>query len=116
MPIYLHMVDYTAEGLAGLRKDGGTGRVAALHTLAESVGGRLLHIWWSAGEPDCVTVFELPDDVASMALETRARASGSVSDSYRAIRLMGAEEVDRLRLIAPEYHEPGTSPGTPGRS
>ena len=37
MPIYLHMVDYTAEGLAGLRKDGGTGRVAALHTLAESV-------------------------------------------------------------------------------
>lgn len=110
MPTYLHLVDYTAEGLAGLMADGGTGRTAALRTLAASLGGELLHVWWSAGEPDCVAIFELPDDVASLALEAKARASGAVADSFRAVRLMSAEEVDRLRAIAPEYHRPGTSP------
>ena len=41
MPKYLSRTSYTAEGLEGLLKDGGTKRKQAMERLAESLGGNL---------------------------------------------------------------------------
>ena len=41
MPKYLLEASYTTEGIEGLLREGGSGRQAAVQTMAEALGGKL---------------------------------------------------------------------------
>jgi len=109
MPKYMILTNYTAEGLSGLAREGGTSRRASIARVVESVGGTLLHAWWSADEPDVVLVADLPDDIASLALEMKVRGSGMIADSYTILHLLEAEDLDRVMEHHPDYRAPGAT-------
>ena len=105
MPKYMFHGGYTATGAAGLLKEGGTGREAAVRKLAESVGGTLESIYWALGSEDYYIVVDLPDAHAAAALSLSVSASGAVHATTS--ELMTAADVDDVARRTPSYRPPG---------
>jgi uncharacterized protein with GYD domain len=61
MPKYLFQVAYTAPGVVGVLRGGGSARRAALEETVESLGGSLEAIYFALGETDAFIVADLPD-------------------------------------------------------
>ena len=75
---YLLQANYTQSGLAGLLKEGGTRRRAALTETIEGVGGRKSDLFITADLPDDTTA-------AAVSLAIGSRRRGSTTRSARAI-------------------------------
>ena len=71
----IYLINYAPQAFKGLMA--GSDRKAALSALFESVGGKLHGISFTQGPYDLVIEAEVPDETASMAVWTAARASGS---------------------------------------
>jgi uncharacterized protein with GYD domain len=106
MPKYLFISAYTAEGMRGLLEDGGSRRVDAARTTAESVGGRLEAMYYSFGDADVYIVCELPDNEAAAAVSLAVGASGSIRS--RTVVLLTPEEIDHATRQAVGFRAPGT--------
>ena len=76
---YLFHVSYTSEGVNGVLKDGGTGRVKAASALAESLGGKMEQLYFAFGETDVYAIAELPTPEAAASLALAVSASGAPS-------------------------------------
>ncbi|MEV4623279.1 GYD domain-containing protein [Asanoa sp. NPDC049573] len=105
MAKFLFTAAYTADGLRGLLKDGGSGRVDAARKAAESVGGRLEAMYYSFGDRDAYIICELPDNRAAAALSLVVGASGAVDT--KTVVLLTAEEVDGAAQAAVDFRAPG---------
>ncbi len=105
MTKYLLTSTYTTEGLRGLTKDGGSGRVDAARKAAESVGGHLDAMYFSFGDQDVYAVCELPDNKAAAALSLAVAASGAVNT--KTVVLLAPEEVDRAARETVDFRAPG---------
>jgi uncharacterized protein with GYD domain len=105
MPKYLITASYTAEGIKGLLKDGGSGRRAAVQKLAESVGGRMEALYFMFGEHDVIVVCDVPDNIAATAISLSVAASGAVRLSTTP--LLTPEEVDAATKKSVAYRAPG---------
>src|SRR5260221_14392118 len=78
MPKYMIQASYTAEGLKGLQKEGGSGRMNAIKALFKAAGGKLEATYWALGDYDAIVIGDLPDTVTASALATAVCASGLV--------------------------------------
>jgi uncharacterized protein with GYD domain len=105
MPRFLIQATYTLDGLRGLLKDGGSGRVEAVRRMAESVGGRLESFDFGFGEPDTYVICELPDNKAAAAVALAIGASGGAST--KTVVLLTPAEVDQAVKQTVDYHAPG---------
>jgi uncharacterized protein with GYD domain len=105
MSKYLIQVNFTTEGLKGLQKEGGTGRVPAVKKLFESLGGKLEAFYYALGDTDVVIIAELPDNVSVTAGAIATIASGAART--RTTVLLTPEEVDRAVKMKPDYRPPG---------
>ncbi len=105
MAKYLFQARYTAEGLKGLLKEGGTGRRAAIAQLFEKAGGKLESAYYAFGGDDVFIVGELPDNVAAAAVSLNVAATGTVA--VRTVVLLEAEEIDRAAKKTVQYRAPG---------
>jgi len=92
MAKYLVTGSYTADGLKGLLKEGGSGRRKAVETAVKSMGGNLEAYYFSFGEHDVVSIVEVPDNVTAAALAIGISSTGTVGT--RTTVLLTAEEVD----------------------
>ena len=92
MPKYLSMGSYTAEGLKGLLKDGGTSRRKAVETAVEALGGRLEAYYFAFGDSDVVAISDVPDNVTAAALAIGIASTGTVG--LKTTVLLTPEEVD----------------------
>ena len=70
---YLFRGSYSAEGLRGVIKDGGTSREKVVETLAESVGGSLDSFHFAFGDDSYFVVCDLPNDEAAAAVRDDRR-------------------------------------------
>lgn len=77
MPKYLVIGSYTAQGAAGVLKEGGTGRAAAAKQAVESVGGTLETLYWGFGSDDFYATVDLPNHAAATAASLKISSSGS---------------------------------------
>jgi uncharacterized protein with GYD domain len=102
---YMFAATYTAEGLRGLLKDGGSSRVDVARKAAESVGGHLDAMYFSFGDYDVYTICDLPDNKAAAAMSLTVGASGGVNS--KTVVLMAPEEVDRATRETVDFHAPG---------
>ena len=102
---YLFSGSFTAEGLRGVMKDGGTSRPKAVAALAESVGGRLDAYYFAFGDDSYFVVCDLPNDEAAAACAMTVAASGAVSNST--VKLLTPEQVDAAAKLSPTYRAPG---------
>ena len=105
MAKYLYYGNFVGEGLKGLLKEGGSGRVAALKKLAESVGGKLECYYFAFGEYDYFIIADAPDNASAASISLTVNASGFVKNNT--LVLMTPEEMDQVAKKSPKYRGPG---------
>ena len=105
MPKYLFRASYTAQGAAGILKEGGSGRVTAVEQLVSSVGGTVEAQYWALGEDDYFLIADLPDAAAAAAASMTVGASGAARVTTSP--LLTAEELDEVVRRRAEYRAPG---------
>ena len=102
---YLFHGSFTAEGLRGIQKEGGTARVGAVRTLAQSLGGSLDSYYFAFGKDSYFVTVDLPNDEAAAACAIAVAASGAVSNTTT--KLLTPEQVDAAIKLSPNYRAPG---------
>jgi len=105
MPKYLITASYSAEGLRGLLKEGGSSRRAVVQKIAESVGGKLESLYYTFGEHDVIAIYDVPDNTTATALSLTIGASGLVR--ITTTPLVTPEEVDAATKKSVSYRGPG---------
>ncbi len=105
MPKYLFQFSYTAEGVKGLLKEGGSSRRAATDKLAASVGGKVEAYYFAFGDPDGYVIADFPDNATAAAVALTASGSGAVV--VKTTVLLTPEEVDSAVKKSPSYRPPG---------
>ena len=105
MPKYLFEVNYTAQGMQGLKSSGGSARVKASTALIEQLGGTLETFYFALGGTDAYVIAELPDNVSVAAAALAVGATGGISS--RAVALLTPDEVDSAAGMQTTFRPPG---------
>ena len=105
MPKYLFEASYTAEGLKGLLKDGGSKRRKDLQEAVKELGGTLEAIYFAFGDKDVFSIVDMPDNVSATAIALTITASGAAT--IKTIVLLTPEEVDQATKKSVKYRAPG---------
>ena len=104
MPRYLMEAEFTAIGLEGVRRDGGTARREVVKKAVESLGGRLESFDFAFGKYDTYTIAELPDNESAAALSLAVSSTGAVTT--RIVVLLTPEEIDTVVQRPVDYTPP----------
>lgn len=106
MPKYLIKAHYTAEGLAGLLKEGGTARRTVVEKSLADLGGSLESFYYAFGDDDIFAVIDLPDNTTAAKMSMIVGASGRVHTTI--VPLLTVEDVDAIAAGGkPSYAPPG---------
>ena len=106
MPLYLWQASYTASGIQGLKKDGGSKRAQVVRKMTEELGGKLHAFYYCFGESDIIGISEFPDHATELALSLAVNGSGVAT--IRSSVLITPEEMDKATKIAVNYRTPGS--------
>ncbi|MDE2900422.1 MAG: GYD domain-containing protein [Chloroflexota bacterium] len=105
MPKYLFTADYTASGIAGLQKEGGTGRRDMFSAMFEGLGGKMEAFYYGFGADDLYIIVDLPDDASAAAASMEVAKAGAIT--FRATVLITPETMDEAAGKAVTYRPPG---------
>ena len=105
MPRYLFRTSYTRAGIAGLIREGGTGRHEALRQTVTGLGGTLEGFYYAFGDDDLLLIAELPDEEAATALSLFVSAAGALTVTCTV--LLTPETVDAAVSRTVRYRKPG---------
>jgi uncharacterized protein with GYD domain len=105
MPKYLITASYTAEGVKGVLKDGGTKRRQAAEAAIRSVGGKMEAFYFAFGDQDAIVLVDGPDNASVAAASLAINASGAVQT--KTVVLLTPEEIDQATKKAATYTPPG---------
>jgi len=105
MAKYLVYGNFVGDGLKGLIKEGGSGRVAAAKKLLESLGGKLECYYFGFGEYDYFVIADMPDNVSIASASLAVRTSGLSASGVTV--LLTPEEMDEVVKKSPVYRGPG---------
>jgi uncharacterized protein with GYD domain len=106
MAKYLLKVSYSADGLRGVMKEGGTNRVRAVEKALAGVGGSLESFYFAFGQDDVYVIADVPDHTSAMAMAATVGSSGAI-DSYETVVLLSPSEVDKAMELTVDYAPPG---------
>lgn len=105
MPKYMVTGSYSLDGLQGVLKEGGTGRLQATRRVIEAAGGTVEAYYFTFGEKDFVLIADMPDNVTMAGVSMAAAATGAISPQTTV--LLTPEEVDAAANVAVDYRPPG---------
>ena len=105
MAKYLLEVNYTLEGVKGVKAKGGSARRAAAEAAAVSVGGTVDEFYFAFGKTDAFVIVDLPDNAAAAALALAVSAGGGAT--IRTVVLMTTAEVAQAARQKVGYTPPG---------
>jgi uncharacterized protein with GYD domain len=105
MSKFLLEVNYTAEGVKGLKSEGGSARVAAATNLVESLGGKVETFYFAFGGTDAYVVADFADNVSAAAAGLAVAAGGGATT--RTVVLLTPEETDAAAAMQSTYRPPG---------
>jgi uncharacterized protein with GYD domain len=105
MSKYLFLSSYTAEGIRGLSKVGGTNRKEIIGKMIADQGGKMEAFYYRFGEYDTVVIAELPDPATVAAFSFAINSSEMVKLSTTV--LLEPAEVDQATKKAVNYLAPG---------
>ena len=102
---YMLHGSYSAEGIKGVLKEGGTGRREAVSTALKAMGGKVESMYYAFGETDVYVIIEAPDNVTVAALAMGVAATGLVN--VKTTVLLSVEEIDQAGKKTLSYRPPG---------
>ena len=105
MPKYLFQASYTAEGVGGLLKEGGSKRVQTVANMITDAGGTLESCYYAFGEDDVVLIAELPDEETAVSLSLIVSGSGAAS--VKTTVLIDPATIDTAVQMSASYRPPG---------
>ena len=105
MPKYLIQASYTADGVQGLLKDGGSKRRAAAERAIKDLGGKLEAFYFAFGDTDAFVIADIPDNMSAAAVSLAVSASSAVH--AKTTVLMTPEEMDQATKKSVSYRPPG---------
>ncbi len=106
MAKYLLEVNYSLDGIKGVKAKGGSARVAAARELIEGLGGKLESFYFAFGGADAIVVVEMPDNVSAAAAAVTVSAGGGATT--KTVALITPEEMDAAAKMDATYHPPGS--------
>jgi uncharacterized protein with GYD domain len=102
MPKFLIEANYSADGIKGLRAEGGSARVAATKAVVESLGGALECFYFAFGDTDAFIIVDLPDNATVAAVQMAVNGSGSISS--RTVVLLTPSDMDEAATREVSFH------------
>jgi uncharacterized protein with GYD domain len=105
MANYLVIANYSAEGIKGVMKNGGTARVDAVKKMVEGLGGKVQSFHFAFGAEDAYVIVELPDNIAAASVGMAVSSSGLTS--VKTVVLLTPAEVDEAAKRQVTYTPPG---------
>jgi uncharacterized protein with GYD domain len=105
MAKYMIQASYSAEGVRGVLKEGGSSRRATIAELAKNAGGSMEAFYFAFGREDVFVILDLPDNVAAAALSMAVAASGLTR--CKVVVLLTPEEIDASTRMKATYRPPG---------
>jgi len=105
MAKYMLRANYTQQGLAGLLKEGGSGRRKALTQTVEGVGGTVEAMYYAFGDCDLYLIVDLPDETAAAALSMAIGSAGALD--LKITVLITPESIDEAVAKSVSYRAPG---------
>lgn len=106
MAKYLWHGSYSVDGIAGVRREGGTSRVKAVEKLVESLGGKLESFYFGFGKDDFWITVDLPGNVAAAAAAMTVGSTGAAS--VVTVALLTPAEIDQAAKTSADYRRPGS--------
>ncbi|MHB1133505.1 MAG: GYD domain-containing protein [Chloroflexota bacterium] len=107
MPKYLMHSSYTAEGVRGFLKEGGSSRRQHFTEIVGNLGGKVEGFYFAFGADDIYTIVDLPDNASGAALSLALNAGGALRGST--VVLLTPEEMDQAakKSESVRYRPPG---------
>jgi uncharacterized protein with GYD domain len=106
MSKYLLEVNYTLDGIKGVKAKGGSARVAAATELIEGLGGKIESFYFAFGGTDVYVIADFPDSVSAAAAALTVCAGGGAT--ARTVVLLTAAEIDAAVAKKATYRPPGS--------
>ena len=97
---------HSAEGTAGLLREGGTGRRAMFEEMFAELGGTIEAFYYAFGKDDLYMIVDLPDDAAAVAASLNVGSAGGAI-TFGATVLITPETVDEATQRSVTYCPPG---------
>jgi len=107
MSKYLIKASYSADSVKGIMKEGGTGRVKAITTMVEEMGGSLEGFYFAFGDTDAYVIVDMPGGNVDAAVVAATVGSSGAMTKYETVTLLTPEEVDVAVQKAVNYRPPG---------
>lgn len=104
---YMIKASYSADGIKGVAKGGGTARVKAVETALAGVGGSIESFYFGFGTDDVYVIADLPDNKSAIAMAAAVGSTGAMS-SYETVVLVDPSEVDEALNVKIDYAPPGS--------
>ena len=105
MAKFLVRANYSAGGIKGLMKEGGSGRKAAVHKAVEALGGKVEAFYFAYGDSDTLVICDFPDAASGLAMVMAVNASGAATCTT--VPLITPEELDAASKKTVSYRAPG---------
>jgi uncharacterized protein with GYD domain len=109
MPLYLGRFGYTPDSWAKMIENP-EDRTEVTREAVESLGGKLLGLWYAFGESDGYWLGEMPDNASAAAVAIAAASSGALRLNQTTVLITVEEMLEALnKAKAAAYRAPGTS-------
>jgi uncharacterized protein with GYD domain len=105
MPKYLFEASYTAQGIQGVQREGGSSRRDAVAKTTEALGGSLEAFYFAFGDTDAYVISDLPNNEAAAAVAIAVNAAGGAT--VKTVVLLSPEEIDAASKQSVDYRAPG---------
>lgn len=105
MPKFLFVATYSAEGMKGLLREGGSERRKMIADIASNVGGQLEAFYYAFGTDDVYSIVDLPDNKTAAAVAMHISAGGMVKT--RVTVMLTPEEIDESARTKMYFRPPG---------
>jgi uncharacterized protein with GYD domain len=92
MPTYVSLLNWTDQGIRNYKDT--ARRAEAFGSAVQTLGAKLVNVYWTVGPYDLVAVVEAPDDETATAALLQLGAVGNVRTTT--LRAFGREEMDGI--------------------
>jgi uncharacterized protein with GYD domain len=105
MAKYLIVVTYSAEGMKGMLREGGSARRSTIADIVKNLDGSLEAFYFAFGENDVYSIVDLPDNVSAAAMAMNISAAGMCRCDVTV--LLTPEEIDKSARTKMWFRPPG---------